>query len=143
MPSRRDEHRTEREIIGTMNRLINRTNASEGTALPPKQFGPNRVPPPTNFLVMGKKGITGGTEFFLNWTNVTTFPNCTYIIKASQAVSQNYENTLFSTSVKAAPASVTVMGDPGRIIIFRIQTITGSGYSSLDESSPSASGVTV
>jgi hypothetical protein len=136
-------NRTLREIEHSLGRLVNVQKAAEGTILPPRQAGANRVQPVSNLRLARTLGITGGTEFTLFWNDVQAVPPASYVVYPFLVINQNSVKTLPEQSVNRSPATIRVMADADEIVIFKVQTIMGGGLASIIDNSPSCTGVTV
>lgn len=68
-----------------LERLINFNAAGEGSSLPPRQLGENRVPPPTHFSLISSTPDIGGTRVTVTWEepSIPTSTNTSYNIYAS------------------------------------------------------------
>jgi hypothetical protein len=136
------ETRYLRELEHAVGRLINPGRSAEGSGLPPRQIGDNRVPPVKNLRCLQAKGITGGTEFTIAWDDAPV-ANTSYIVHQFRATSVNAYTTLPSQSVSRSPATLRIISDAGEIVMFKVQTVMANGLASRLESSGSCTANTV
>jgi hypothetical protein len=142
VPSNQIETRYLRELEHAVARLINNGRAAEGSGLPPTQRGDNRVPPVQNLQCLQAKAITGGTEFTLSW-NDAPVAKTSYIVHPFLATSLTAYTTLPSQSVSRSPATLRIMSDSGKVVMFKVQTVMANGLASAVENSASCTSKTV
>jgi hypothetical protein len=127
-------------------RLTNYNNTAEGPVLPPKQFGPNRVPIVTNLRVVKTELNLGNTNFTLAWDNPQEVNQTAsivdhfniYVFGAFKGSSQ----PLGPTTAKVSPAIVSVPCDRATNVTLLVQTVLKSGLSSSIDLSPTCGGAT-
>lgn len=128
----------------TLQRLANPGRAAEGTNLPPRQVGANRVQVVNGFQLLRAKAVTGGTEFTLAWNNVPgaiRYQIQPYI--SNSLTSDRDLQTLPPQTAPKSPATVYIMyTGTSRPVLFKIQTVLGNGMESALENAPVVTGKT-
>ena len=123
-----------REDQYSLDRLINRTNAAEGTSLPPQQRGAYRVP-----LVTAVKAVaTGNSQYVISWREPEGFDGRISQYNVFARVNNNQALPVQNGAVAKSPAAVVVPANPGDRITFFVQTRLSSGFVSLPGVGPSA-----
>lgn len=123
-----------REDAFSLDRLINRTNAAEGTSLPPQQRGAYRVP-----LVSGVKAVsTGNSQYVVSWREPEGFEGRIAQYNVFARVNNNQALPVQNGAVAKSPAAVVVPANPGDRITFFVQTRLSSGFISPPGVGPSA-----
>jgi hypothetical protein len=116
------------EALETVGRLTNLAGAAEGTNLPPRQQGVQRVAPPTGFRVLSNTPFSGGEKIVLTWNtpeNKTAIN--AYRIYAFNTTANSATNPASTTASAVAPVAVDMLASPGDVIVFRIQTVLANG----------------
>ena len=128
----------------TLARLANPGLAAEGTNLPPRQVGANRVPVVTGFQLLRSRAVTGGTEFTLAWNNVPGASSYRILPYISNSLTSDRDlQTLPPQTAPASPATVSIQyTGTSRPVLFKIQTILGNGMESALNNSPVVTGKT-
>lgn len=123
-----------REDAFSLDRLINRTNAAEGTSLPPQQRGAYRVP-----LVSAVKAVaTGNSQYVVSWREPEGFEGRIAQYNVFARVNNNQALPVQNGAVSKSPAAVVVPSNPGDRITFFVQTQLSSGFVSPPGVGPSA-----
>lgn len=131
-------------LVFTVKRLTNPGKAAEGSNLPPRQVGANRVPVISNFQILRSRAITGGTEFTLAWNDVSGASKYVVHPQLSNSLTSDRDLvTLPTTIAPQSPATVRIMyTGTSRPVLFRIQTVLGNGMESALENAPVVTGKT-
>ncbi len=121
----------------TLDRLINRTNTSEGSIVPPRQSGEIRVPLVTNLRTLSATPHFGGTLVTLAWDNpdISSSFISHFNVYASGLNRTTQPQGLSST--QKSPATVWITSPEEARIIFTVQTQLSNGLASRVETSPS------
>ena len=122
-----------REDAFSLDRLINRANAAEGTSLPPQQRGDSRVPQISGLRV----SPLGNSQYIVSWIEPEGFDGkiVQYDIFAKDL--SNSGNFIECGSSAKSPATVTVPSSGGSRLVFAVQTQLFGGFVS-----PPGTGVT-
>lgn len=126
------------ELELVLNRLINHTGAAEGSSIPPRQAGDQRIPWPSGFRVVKTASILGGTLVTLTFLEPDRrFPIAAYNIYASNTLELN-KSPLFVGSVSSPPGLVIVTTDhtTTRTVVFHLQVVFTNGQVSKIEDGP-------
>jgi hypothetical protein len=122
-----------------VDRVKNNTNSAEGSVLPPRQVGANRVPIVTNLRVLTQSPILGGTSFVIGFNTPTTAEIREYKLYYAINGSSNYVDAGFT---KDSPARFNIIAGTSLRVAFVIQTVLKNGFTSAFSSSPSCTGIT-
>ena len=124
-----------------LERMVNFNSAAEGSILPPKQLGANRVPPVTRFRLISVLPDVNGNRVTLAWEEpqIYTSNNTSYNIYASGLVPGSSALTgpyNFTTS----PGVILLPPSPAATnITFHCQTVLASGFTTNLENCPTVS----
>ncbi len=113
-----------REDQFSLDRLINKTNAAEGTALPPQQRGFYRIP----FVTSVKAVPLGNSQYLVSWREPEGFAGKIGQYNVFAKINNSSDLPTQCGSSAKSPASVTVDAAPGDRITFSIQTQLTSGF---------------
>lgn len=125
-----------------MQRIINQTNAAEGTTLPPRQSGPFRVPLVSGVKILNTQSFLGGTQFIVGWVEPTGQTNLIdhYNLYASGLTDNGLVGPVSSNQ---SPATIRLQTTAAQTVTIFVQTILKSGLAGSIESSPSVTGQTI
>lgn len=133
---------TQQQILATVR---NQFGAAEGSLLPPRQIGQNRVPIVTNLKIGNVTSFVGGTQFTLTFQEPVTTQNNPidhyniYVAGVNGNLSQlNGPNTCLHS-----PATVRVSTVVAEPVIFYVQTVLTNGMTSTILTSPTCTSTTV
>lgn len=123
-----------REDQFSLDRLINRTNAAEGTTLPPQQRGSFRVPYVSNVRVSSP----GGINYIVTWTEPEGFRGKIAQYNVFVQSSANIKQPLGPISSRLSPVTITLLAPANTRLTFFVQTQLSSGLTNPPNQSPSA-----
>jgi len=123
-----------REDAFSLDRLINRTNAAEGTSLPPQQRGFTRVP----YVSSVKVFSPSPTKYIISWLEPEGFTGKIAAYNIYYTVSGQIQQSTLITAARKSPATVQILAPSGSRLTFFVQTQLNNGFVNSQESSPSA-----
>ncbi len=122
-------------------RVQNDTDSAEGSALPPRQIGANRVPLVMNLRVLTIASFVGGTQFKLGFDEpVTRSQISNYNLYYSINGSGDQVN---AGTCRRSPAIFNVAGPAAQVVAFTVQTNLQNGFISDLSLSPSCTAKTL
>jgi len=123
-----------REDQFSLDRLINRANAAEGTSLPPQQRGFFRVP----FVSSVKVSSPSPTKYIVSWQEPEGFTGKISGYNVYYSASGDIREPIFVTAASKSPATVRLLLPSGTRITFFVQTQLNSGFVNNPAYSPTA-----
>jgi len=130
-----------------LDRLINATNAAEGSLLPPKFRAGKRIPTVKNLRLLNTEVFSGETQFTLVWDEPDDPPTIVnsishYNIYVSGITGEgNLLSNLSPWITDGSPAVITFVTEEPQRVTFTVQTILKNGQSSELSFSPSVTGI--
>lgn len=112
-----------REDQFSLDRLINRTNAAEGSTLPPQQRGAYRVPYVSGLRVTSPEP----TKYIVQWFEPTNNGLQIAQYNVFVANSSNINQPLGPFTVQKSPATITILAPTGSRLTFFVQTQLSAG----------------
>lgn len=123
-----------REDQFSVDRLINRTNAAEGTSLPPQQRGPFRVP----YVSSVRVSSPSPTKYVVTWVEPENFVGKISQYNVFVNSSSNIPQPGAAISVFKSPATIRFLAPSGSRLTFFVQTQMGNGFVNPAFASPAA-----
>lgn len=123
-----------REDQFSLDRLINRANAAEGTSLPPQQRGFTRVP----FVTSVKVSSPSPTKYIVSWLEPEGFAGKIAGYNVYYSVSGQIQQPTLLTAARKSPATVQLLPPSGTRLTFFVQTQLSNGFVNSPENSPTA-----
>ena len=127
------------ELQFIISRLLNRTNAAEGTLIPQGQVGASRVPTVTGLNLIQTQATSSGTNFVLTWNDAQA-PNVDHYTVTVTGVPGESQTSRLMSYCKNAPVTVFVGAPQGTVVTFTVQTVLSTGLLSDFNLSPQISG---
>lgn len=121
-----------REDSFSLDRLINRTNAAEGTSLPPQQRGFTRVP----YVSSVQVSSPSTTKYIISWLEPEGFGGKIAGYNVYYAISGQIQQPILLTAARKSPATVQITPPTGARLIFFVQTQLTNGFVNTPEASP-------
>lgn len=123
-----------------LERLINFNSSAEGSTIPPRQLGENRVPPPTRLQLISSYPDINGNRITLTWEEpqVFTSNNTSYNIFASGVIPGSTALT-GPFNFKSSPAVILLPCNAVANVTFYCQTQLASGFATKLENCPTVS----
>lgn len=123
-----------REDQFSLDRLINRTNAAEGTSLPPQQRGAYRVP----YVSSVKVSSPSTTKYVISWLEPEGFTGRIAGYNVYYTISGQIQQPALITAARKSPATVQLIPPSNSRLTFFVQTQLNNGFTNTPENSPSA-----
>lgn len=123
-----------REDQFSVDRLINKTNAAEGTSLPPQQRGFTRVP----YASSVKVSSPSPTKYVISWLEPEGFTGKIAGYNVYYAISGQIQQATLLTAAQKSPATVQLLVPANSRLIFFVQTQLTNGFTNTPAASPSS-----
>lgn len=123
-----------REDQYSLDRLINRTNAAEGTSLPPQQRGFTRVP----YVSSVKVSSPSLEKYLISWIEPEGFVGKIAGYNVYYTVSGQNKPPVFLSAAQGSPLMIQIPAISDARLTFFVQTQLTNGFVNKPENSPSA-----
>jgi len=150
-PAYRSISKAQDDALYQVQRLINKENLLEGSALPPTMSAGTRIETPTDFVIGYQEELEGGCRFVLNWSTpaamLTYRPryrvyayygqsNIVWTTGQTVTTPDSFGPPVIVANVDSSPADFVIQNDKRRPIRFELEMRLGSGWVMVSESRP-------